>query len=267
MAQRRQQSQRFSYRPLLGQGEAHRFGEAARVDATPTLAHCDAASAGAALAAWAAAAAPAAPRCGLIDLRTEAAFTAAHLAGSTSLPWGGDLAGAAFIARAHELPERGASLALLADGAEVAAAAADHLSRAGYAVPFTVALPAALLAATAWAASPAAGLASSVELWHPSPCLQELIEAIALQLGSSGSSGSSNTVLDLGCGTGRDCIFLAKRGGFTVTGIDYLEKQLVRARDIASRSGVAQSCTFLQLDVCAAEPATWLPAQPADVRL
>ena len=197
------------------------------------------------------------PRCAIIDLRPEADFARTHLAGSTSLPW------ADFIARAHELPERGAGLALLADDAAVAAAAVDHMRRAGYVIHFTIALHAAGLASAVWPLAPAASLASSKPLWHPSPCLKELIETIERQLGAPGES--SKTVLDLGCGTGRDCIFLATRGHFTVTGVDYLEKQLVRARDLASRCNVADSCTFLKMDVCFAAPSEWLPEKPADI--
>ena len=215
-----QQAQRFSYRPLVGQGESHRFGEAALIHSAPALTHTDADSAAAALSDWVGSA-PC--TCGLIDLRPEVDFAASHLDGSTSLPWGDDISGADFIARAHELPERGATLALLADNAAVAAAAADHMRRAGYVVQFTVALPAAELARVAWPVSPAASVASSRQLWRPSPCLQEVIEPIERQLAAHG--GSKNAVLDLGCGTGRDCIFLAKRG-FTVTGVDYLEKQV-----------------------------------------
>ena len=258
LPQRQQQAQRFSYRPLVGQGESHRFGEAALIHSAPVLTHTDVDRAAAALSEWV----ESAPCCGLIDLRPEADFAGSHLAGSTSLPWGDDISGGDFIARAHELPERGATLALLADNAAVAAAAADHMRRAGYVIQFTVALSAAELARVAWPVSPGASVASSRQLWKPSPCLQEVIEPIERQLAVH--AGSKNTALDLGCGTGRDCIFLAKRG-FAVTGVDYLEKQLVRARDLASRCDVAQSCTFLEVDACTGAPATWVPANPASI--
>jgi ubiquinone/menaquinone biosynthesis C-methylase UbiE len=45
-------------------------------------------------------------------------------------------------------------------------------------------------------------------------------------------------VIDIGCGTGRHAIELAKRG-YTVTGIDLSESQLVRAREKAKAAGVA----------------------------
>lgn len=47
----------------------------------------------------------------------------------------------------------------------------------------------------------------------------------------------STNIIDIGCGTGRHAIELAKRG-YTVTGIDLSESQLARAREKAQESGV-----------------------------
>lgn len=47
----------------------------------------------------------------------------------------------------------------------------------------------------------------------------------------------SMRVLDIGCGTGRHAIELAKRG-YTVTGVDLSEGQLARARENAANAGV-----------------------------
>ena len=52
-------------------------------------------------------------------------------------------------------------------------------------------------------------------------------------------------ILDVGCGTGRHAIELAKRG-YQVTGIDLSEDQLKRAREKAEAEGV--DVTFLQKD-------------------
>jgi 2-polyprenyl-3-methyl-5-hydroxy-6-metoxy-1,4-benzoquinol methylase len=48
---------------------------------------------------------------------------------------------------------------------------------------------------------------------------------------------STKRILDVGCGTGRHAIELAKRG-YTVTGVDLSESQLKRAREKAAESGV-----------------------------
>jgi 2-polyprenyl-3-methyl-5-hydroxy-6-metoxy-1,4-benzoquinol methylase len=45
-------------------------------------------------------------------------------------------------------------------------------------------------------------------------------------------------ILDIGCGTGRHALELAKRG-YTVTGVDLSESQLKRAREKATEAGVA----------------------------
>jgi 2-polyprenyl-3-methyl-5-hydroxy-6-metoxy-1,4-benzoquinol methylase len=52
-------------------------------------------------------------------------------------------------------------------------------------------------------------------------------------------------ILDLGCGTGRHAIELARRG-YTVTGIDLSESQLQRAKEKAQEASV--KITFLQKD-------------------
>jgi len=52
-------------------------------------------------------------------------------------------------------------------------------------------------------------------------------------------------ILDIGCGTGRHSIELAKRG-YSVTGIDLSESQLRRAREKAAESGV--DIKFEQID-------------------
>jgi ubiquinone/menaquinone biosynthesis C-methylase UbiE len=55
----------------------------------------------------------------------------------------------------------------------------------------------------------------------------------------------SKKILDIGCGTGRHAIELAKRG-YDVTGIDYSEAQLKRAKEKAKNENV--KITFLQAD-------------------
>ena len=56
---------------------------------------------------------------------------------------------------------------------------------------------------------------------------------------------STRKILDVGCGTGRHAIELAKRG-YQVTGIDLSEDQLKRAKEKAESEGV--EVTFLQGD-------------------
>jgi 2-polyprenyl-3-methyl-5-hydroxy-6-metoxy-1,4-benzoquinol methylase len=58
-------------------------------------------------------------------------------------------------------------------------------------------------------------------------------------------SDRSKMILDIGCGTGRHAIELAKRG-YSVVGIDLSESQLQKAKDKAQREGV--QVNFLQAD-------------------
>ena len=62
--------------------------------------------------------------------------------------------------------------------------------------------------------------------------------------------GARQRVLDVGTGTGRLCIPLA-RSGHAVVGVDFSAGMLARAREIAQAAGVARQCTFLQDDLVA----------------
>jgi cyclopropane fatty-acyl-phospholipid synthase-like methyltransferase len=55
-------------------------------------------------------------------------------------------------------------------------------------------------------------------------------------------------VVDLGCGTGANAVFLAQHG-FDVTGIDFAPSGLAKARKAAAKAGVA--ATFLEADLTA----------------
>ena len=78
---------------------------------------------------------------GLLDLRPEAEYDAGHVVGATSLPWGDG--GEVLVARAHELPPRGATLALLAQDPDALEAAAAHLTKSGYRLSFCISMPSA----------------------------------------------------------------------------------------------------------------------------
>jgi len=96
--------------------------------------------------------------------------------------------------------------------------------------------------------------AQGAELWEtpdPNDALVAFVEESGSRLGPR--------VLDLGCGEGRDSLFLARRG-FDVTGVDVSRAALDRARERAAAEGV--DCTFLERDVIllenvGAEPFDW----------
>lgn len=96
--------------------------------------------------------------------------------------------------------------------------------------------------------------AEGAELWEtpdPNDALVSFVDESESRLGPR--------VLDLGCGEGRDSVFLARRG-FDVTGVDVSRAALDKARARAAAEGV--DCTFLERDVIllenvGAEPFDW----------
>jgi SAM-dependent methyltransferase len=68
-------------------------------------------------------------------------------------------------------------------------------------------------------------------------------------------------VLELGCGTGEDAVWLARRG-VLVTATDASPGMLAVARAKAEAAGVAERIRFAQLDLRAAEPQNHRTAQP-----
>jgi SAM-dependent methyltransferase len=68
-------------------------------------------------------------------------------------------------------------------------------------------------------------------------------EVVALVEGGSLPTGHA---LDLGCGTGTNCVYLARRG-WQAAGVDFSAVAIRRARRRARRAGV--NCLFYQADV------------------
>jgi SAM-dependent methyltransferase len=81
--------------------------------------------------------------------------------------------------------------------------------------------------ASTWeAVSPNEVLCAFLERYRPDPC----------------------QALDLGCGEGRDALFLAAKG-FRVIGVDVAPAALAKARALAKDRGLADRCLFLERDV------------------
>lgn len=68
-------------------------------------------------------------------------------------------------------------------------------------------------------------------------------------------SVSGKRVLDVGCGSGRYCVEVARRGAAEVVGLDVSARMIEIARKLADEAGVAARCTFVQADVM--EPGAW----------
>jgi SAM-dependent methyltransferase len=148
----------------------------------------------------------------LLDIRDAAAFEAGHTPGAVSIP-------AAEIAeRTYELPPRDRPLLVgAADPAEAARVAAELRDRGWLRC---VALDEPI------ASGPERGPGTRT-LWEPSPAVARWAEAIP-----------PGPVLDLGCGAGRDAVYLAERG-HEVIAVDRLPDALAMAARLARRRGVA----------------------------
>jgi cyclopropane fatty-acyl-phospholipid synthase-like methyltransferase len=74
-------------------------------------------------------------------------------------------------------------------------------------------------------------------------------EAEIVRYVESSSLRSANKVLELGCGTGTDSIYLANRG-FSVVGIDFSSLAINEAEEKARTKHLAEHCHFYPKDAC-----------------
>jgi tellurite methyltransferase len=155
----------------------------------------------------------------ILDVRSEAEFSAGHLAGAGNLPAG------EFTSRRTELPARETALLVVAATRGDAAAAAAALAAMGYErVDW---LDGALAAVPG-------GLADrgpAVRLWRPAPFLEEVLPCLLAD------GAGARRARDLAAGAGREAVFLAMNG-FAVEAVDDDPEILARAEALAARCGV-----------------------------
>ena len=77
----------------------------------------------------------------------------------------------------------------------------------------------------------------------------------------AGKIRSTDKVLDAGCGIGGSSIFLAERIGCEVTGISLSERQISKAKEVATQKGVDGKTNFEVMNYCA----TSFPGKSFDV--
>eukprot|EP00962_Isochrysis_galbana_P017290 scaffold4971_cov94-Isochrysis_galbana.AAC.4 len=152
----------------------------------------------------------AAGRLPLVDTRPADQYAARHLCGSTSLPL------SELQNRTGELPPPPCDLVVLASAGEEAATLSRFDGSRWRVVK--------VLTATdeLWDEAERLGLACagavSRRLWSPSPHLAQVIEEVERLCraqsggGHGGGAALGLRALDLGCGRGRDAVFLASRG-------------------------------------------------------
>lgn len=182
---------------------------------------------------------------GILDLRDIAAYQTGHLVDSTHLPF------EALFESLNQLPAAPAELFLVGDKQQIEGASL-FLDSKNYKVNGSLVLNSekdiALwqeLLAGQWQT----GKESKI-LWQPSPSVQEFVDEYLVHL-KQNLDGKRPLVLDIGCGGGRDAVYLAKQG-CQVIAIDKEARVLKRAKQLAQANGAqvkfrgcdlnAQSC-------------------------
>lgn len=98
-----------------------------------------------------------------------------------------------------------------------------------------------------WSAAEDASMLSdhgvaSYALWRPNDLLERWLPRLSALLGHTGAA------LDVGCGSGRDAVFMAMQG-WSVVGLDNMPKALARARGLAERHAVSQAVDLREVDL------------------
>lgn len=191
---------------------------------------------------------------GILDLRSRDDYQLGHLQGST---W---LSLEQLPESLNALPASPATLYLVGDKDQIEAASL-LLDSKGYQVNGSLAVD-SIEMMQQWAQQLPGKVVTGKEsktLWQPCPLIKSFIEDIQTQKIVLPATEKRHNVLDIGCGGGRDAIFMAKQK-MNVIAIDHEAKVLKRAKSLAALSGaqVKFKCCDIKKQDC-------LPAQEFDV--
>lgn len=168
---------------------------------------------------------------GILDLRSREDYIQGHLADST---W---LSLEVLPESLNALPASPASLYLVGDKDQIEAASV-LLHAKGYQVSGSLVIESAK-AMQDWALQMPSKVIAGKEsrtLWKPSALIAYLMQEIKQQHIVLPAQSSRPNVLDIGCGGGRDAIFMAQQR-CNVQAIDHEAKVLKRAKALAALSG------------------------------
>jgi tellurite methyltransferase len=190
---------------------------------------------------------------GILDLRKKSEYQAGHLQGSTSILF------KELDQSLNQLPASPATLFLVGDKDEIEAASVLLASK-GYDINGSIVLTVKTF--TFWKSALSKHWqegGQSRRLWKPSSIVMEWIELYHSTRLSEKSERIS--ALDLGCGGGRDAVFLAQNR-INVMAIDRESKVLKRAKSLAQSCGAS-----LKFKCCALGNKDCLPDTQFDLIL
>ncbi len=170
---------------------------------------------------------------GILDLRSAQSYQAGHLKDSTWMPWD------KLPECLNELPAKPASFFLVGSKSDIENATI-FLDIKGYVVNGSLVIESDE-AMQSWSKKLPGQIVSgktSKMLWSPTPLLVEWLALLKQETISFSLEKSCFSALDLGCGGGRDSVFLARQG-WQVMGIDQEARVLKRAKQLASRWGAS----------------------------
>ncbi|KAF2078172.1 hypothetical protein CYY_000556 [Polysphondylium violaceum] len=198
---------------------------------------------------------------GMLDLRLESDYSASHFPGSTNIPFG------KLDVRLFELPPKGYTLGVLygtsssnADGGD-----SEHIENRirsileNYNIGFM--LNEAQIPSDIKQQYMTESGSKSTLLWKPCTYLSDSIELIESHLKQDSRSGVGGNrdgdkfnAIDIACGSGRDCLYLALRECWRVYGVDNDPILLNKMKEGADTYGCSQDIVDVVMDLETSTP-------------
>jgi len=172
----------------------------------------------------------------VLDVRTPSEFFSGHLKQSGHIPF------SELYERLHELPKNTKPIRVVSSR-ENAAAVFEFLSLKNYEIDGLLhwEVPHEELESQGVLSSGEKG----IRLWEPTPALITFLSNI--ESGLYPVKTNKPTVLDIGCGSGRDLVFLATNG-WVACGIDYISGALEKLTSLAKHNRVEAKTICLDLE-------------------
>lgn len=173
----------------------------------------------------------------VLDVRNNEAFELCHFKESVNIPF------QTLTDRLYELPKTSQPLRLIADPIEIIEAEALLRSK-GFKTLESIAFNAEIIQALSGRKLLTAGKHQGF-LWSPAPMVHYFQTQIAS--GKIRLPSTQPTALDIGCGSGRDAVYLAINE-WKVLAIDYLDRLLQKCNTLANRYDVEVNTLRLDLE-------------------